>query len=348
MTLLVTYLLLTLILSFMCSLLEATLLSSTSSYIESLDKKGYSPKTVDLAKDVKQNIDKSISSILTLNTFANTMGAAGVGAQAAIIFGSNWQAVIAFVLTLMVLFISEIFPKTLGAIYWRKFIVPAAYIISFMIKITYPFIFLATFITNALQKGRKNEANFSKDEIITIVDMSEKEGILQAKESILIKNLFKLRNIKAKDIMTPRTVVFAFDSKTTVKEALLNDNLYVYSRIPVYNESIDDIMGMVFKQTILEKRVKKKKNTLLKDIMVPVHKVPENLSVSVLFDMFIRMKMHLFVVQDEYGQTSGIVTLEDTLETMLGIEIVDEMDQVTDMQEFAKDENKRLQRLQRV
>lgn len=345
MTLLVTYLLLTLILSFMCSLLEATLLSSTSSYIESLDKKGYSPKTVDLAKDVKQNIDKSISSILTLNTFANTMGAAGVGAQAAIIFGSNWQAVIAFILTLMVLFISEIFPKTLGAIYWRKFIVPATYIISFMVKVTYPFIFLATFITNALQKGRKNEANFSKDEIITIVDMSEKEGVLQAKESILIKNLFKLKNIKAKDIMTPRTVVFAFDSKTTLKEALLNDNLYVYSRIPVYNESIDDIAGVVFKQTILEKRVKKKKKTLLKDIMVPVHKVPENISVSTLFDMFIRMKMHLFIVQDEYGQTSGVVTLEDALETLLGIEIVDEMDQVTDMQEFAKDENKRLQRL---
>ncbi|MCT7532867.1 CNNM domain-containing protein [Aliarcobacter cryaerophilus] len=345
MTLLVTYLLLTLILSFMCSLLEATLLSSTSSYIESLDKKGYSPKTVDLAKDVKQNIDKSISSILTLNTFANTMGAAGVGAQAAIIFGSNWQAVIAFILTLMVLFISEIFPKTLGAIYWRKFIVPAVYIISFMVKITYPFIFIATFITNTLQKGRKNEANFSKDEIITIVDMSEKEGVIQAKESILIKNLFKLKNIKAKDIMTPRTVVFAFDSKTTLKEALLNDNLYVYSRIPVYNESIDDIAGVVFKQTILEKRVKKKKKTLLKDIIVPVHKVPENISVSTLFDMFIRMKMHLFIVQDEYGQTSGVVTLEDALETLLGIEIVDEMDQVTDMQEFAKDENKRLQRL---
>ncbi|MCT7406669.1 CNNM domain-containing protein [Aliarcobacter cryaerophilus] len=345
MTLLITYLLLTLILSFMCSLLEATLLSSTSSYIESLDKKGYSPKTVDLAKDVKQNIDKSISSILTLNTFANTMGAAGVGAQAAIIFGSNWQAVIAFILTLMVLFISEIFPKTLGAIYWRKFIVPAVYIISFMVKITYPFIFIATFITNTLQKGRKNEVNFSKDEIITIVDMSEKEGVLQAKESILIKNLFKLKNIKAKDIMTPRTVVFAFDSKTTLKEALLNDNLYVYSRIPVYNESIDDIAGVVFKQTILEKRVKKKKKTLLKDIMVPVHKVPENISVSTLFDMFIRMKMHLFIVQDEYGQTSGVVTLEDALETLLGIEIVDEMDQVTDMQEFAKDENKRLQRL---
>lgn len=345
MTLLVTYLLLTLILSFMCSLLEATLLSSTSSYIESLDKKGYSPKTVDLAKDVKQNIDKSISSILTLNTFANTMGAAGVGAQAAIIFGSNWQAVIAFILTLMVLFISEIFPKTVGAIYWRKFIVPAVYIISFMVKITYPFIFLATFITNTLQKGRKNEVNFSKDEIITIVNMSEKEGVLQAKESILIKNLFKLKNIKAKDIMTPRTVVFAFDSKTTLKEALLNDNLYVYSRIPVYNESIDDIAGVVFKQTILEKRVKKKKKTLLKDIMVPVHKVPENISVSTLFDMFIRMKMHLFIVQDEYGQTSGVVTLEDTLETMLGIEIVDEMDQVTDLQEFAKDESKRLQRV---
>ena len=168
MTLLVTYLLLTLILSFMCSLLEATLLSSTSSYIESLDKKGYSPKTVDLAKDVKQNIDKSISSILTLNTFANTMGAAGVGAQAAIIFGSNWQAVIAFILTLLILYTSEIVPKTIGALYWKNLLVPSAYLISFMIKITYPLVWFSSFITNYISNNKKDEINFSMPSLLQI------------------------------------------------------------------------------------------------------------------------------------------------------------------------------------
>ena len=345
MTLLFIYLFLALFFSSLCSILEATVLSSTPSYIESMDKNSYSQKSIDLVKEMKGDIDKSISAILTLNTFAHTMGAAGVGAQAAIVFGEQWQSLVAFILTLLVLYITEIYPKTYAALYWKRFLVPTAYLISFLIKVTYPFIWVGTKITNYIQKNKSDEANFSKDEIMALVNLSEKEGSIQAKESDFIENLFKLKSIKIEDIMTPRSVVFALEKKTSIKEAVANDKTYIHSRIPVYDTTIDNIVGIVLNQTILAERIKKNKNKKLEDIIIPVHKVSETLSISVLIDSFLRRKSHLFIVQDSYGQTSGVVTLEDALETLLGIEIVDEMDQVTDMQEFAKDENKRLQRL---
>ena len=345
MTLLFIYLFLALFFSSLCSILEATVLSSTPSYIESMDKNSYSQKSIDLVKEMKGDIDKSISAILTLNTFAHTMGAAGVGAQAAIVFGEQWQSLVAFILTLLVLYITEIYPKTYAALYWKRFLVPTAYLISFLIKVTYPFIWVGTKITNYIQKNKSDEANFSKDEIMALVNLSEKEGSIQAKESDFIENLFKLKSIKIEDIMTPRSVVFALEKKTSIKEAVANDKTYIHSRIPVYDTTIDNIVGIVLNQTILAERIKKNKNKKLEDIIIPVHKVSETLSISVLIDSFLRRKSHLFIVQDSYGQTSGVVTLEDALETLLGVEIVDEMDEVTDMQEFAKDENKRLQRL---
>ncbi|RZV19052.1 CNNM domain-containing protein [Aliarcobacter butzleri] len=343
MTLLFLYLFLALFFSSLCSILEATLLSSTPSYIESLDKKGYSIKTVDLVRNLKSNIDKPISSILTVNTFAHTMGAAGVGAQAIIVFGEEWQSLVAFILTLLVLYISEIYPKTIGALYWKKLLIPSAYLINFMIKITYPFIWIATLITDYIQKNKKEESNFSKDEIMAIVNLSEKEGTIQSKESALIQNLFKLRNIKTEDIMTPRSVVFALNSKATILEAIDDDRIYIHSRIPIYGESIDEIVGIVFSQNILEESVEERNNTQLKDIAIPAYKVSEELSVSVLLDLFIIKKSHLFIVNDNYGQTSGVVTLEDAIETLLGVEIVDEKDEVADMQEFAKDKSKKFQ-----
>lgn len=345
MTLLFIYLFLALFFSSLCSILEATVLSSTPSYIESMDKNSYSQKSIDLVKEMKGDIDKSISAILTLNTFAHTMGAAGVGAQAAIVFGEQWQSLVAFILTLLVLYITEIYPKTYAALYWKRFLVPTAYLISFLIKVTYPFIWVGTKITNYIQKNKSDEANFSKDEIMALVNLSEKEGSIQAKESDFIENLFKLKSIKIEDIMTPRSVVFALEKKTSIKEAVANDKTYIHSRIPVYDTTIDNIVGIVLNQTILAERIKKNKNKKLEDIIIPVHKVSETLSISVLIDSFLRRKSHLFIVQDEYGQTSGVVTLEDALETLLGVEIVDEMDEVTDMQEFAKDESKRLQRV---
>ncbi len=340
MTLLFLYLFLALFFSSLCSILESTVLSSTPSYIKCLDKDKYSQKSIDLVKEMKGDIDKSISAILTLNTFAHTMGAAGVGAQAAIVFGAKWQGVVAFILTLLILYITEIYPKTYAAIYWKRFLVPTAYIISFLIKVTYPFIWFGTKITNYIQKNKKDEANFSKDEIMALVNLSEIEGSIQAKESDYIENLFKLKSIKTKDIMTPRSVVFALDLKSTIKDVVDNEKIYVHSRIPVFDGTIDNIVGVAFNQTVLEQRVKKNKNKTLEDIMVPVHMVSENLSVSVLIDSFLRRKTHLFIVKDSYGQTSGVVTLEDALETLLGVEIVDEMDEIEDMQKFAKDKSK--------
>ena len=340
MTLLLTYLLVALFVSFMCSILEAVLLSSTSSYIESLSNKGNS-NAVEILKELKSNIDKPIASILILNTFAHTMGAAGVGAQAQILFGQEMETLIAVLLTLAILYFSEIIPKTIGAVYWKKLLVPSAYLISFLIKITFPLVWISMFITNSISKGKTKESNFSRDEILAAVTMGEKEGSILSKESVLIENLFKLKNIKAKDIMTPRSVVFALKSTVSVEEAIEDDRMYIHSRIPVYGDTIDDIIGVVFNQIILEESVEERDNTLLKDIMVPVHKISENVPVSALIDQFVNRKTHLFIVEDNYGQTSGVVTLEDAIETLLGVEIVDEMDEVEDMQVFAK--NRKLQ-----
>ncbi len=251
MTLLIVYLLIAILVSFLCSVLEAVLLSSTSSYIESLSKKDDS-KAIKILKKLKSDIDKPISSILILNTFAHTMGAAGVGAQAQNLFGDEWQTLIAFVLTLMILYFSEIIPKTIGAIYWKKLLIPSAYIISFLIKVSYPLVWISTFITNYISKNKDCSNNISRDEIMTIIAMGEKEGSILSKESTLIANLFKLKNVKAKDVMTPRSVVFAFDENTTIKEALDSDKIYIYSRIPVYKDTIDDIVGIVLNQSILE------------------------------------------------------------------------------------------------
>ncbi len=339
MTLLITYLLIALSVSFMCSVLEAVLLSSTSSYIESLSKNGDS-KSIKLIKDLKSNIDKPISSILILNTFAHTMGAAGVGAQAQLLFGDEWQTLIAFVLTLLILYTSEIIPKTIGAIYWKSLLVPSAYLISFMIKISYPLVWFSTLLTNYISSGKKDEINFSRDEIMAVVTMGEKEGSIHSKESILIENLFKLKSIKTKEIMTPRSVVFALNADVTVEEAIEDDKMYIHSRIPIYEETIDDIIGIVFNQNILEESVEEREKTTLRDITVPVHKISENVPVSMLIDLFVKRKTHLFIVHDNYGQTSGVVTLEDAIETLLGVEIVDEMDEVEDMQSLAKDRTK--------
>ena len=342
MTLLLTYLFIALLVSFVCSVLEAVLLSSTSSYIESLSKKDNSD-AVEMLKGLKSNIDKPISSILILNTFAHTMGAAGVGAQAQVLFGQEMETVIAVLLTLAILYLSEIIPKTIGAVYWKKLLIPSAYIINFLIKVTYPLVWISLFITKSISKGKVKDSNFSRDEIMAAVTMGEREGSILSKESALIENLFKLKNIKTKDIMTPRSVVFAFKSDVTVEDAIEDDKMYIHSRIPIYDETIDDIVGIVFNQSILEESVEERDNTILNDITVPVHKISENVPVSSLIDQFVNRKTHLFIVQDNYGQTSGVVTLEDAIETLLGVEIVDEMDEVEDMQAFAKDKNKQFQ-----
>ena len=342
MTLLITYLLVAVLVSFLCSILEAVLLSSTPSYIESLSKTMNS-NTVEMLRELKSNTNRSVSSILILNNFVLILGAAGVGAQSQILFGQEMEATIAIILAFCLLYFSEIIPKTIGAIYWKKLLVPSAYIINFLIKVLYPLVWISMFLTNAISKGKIKESTFSRDEIMAAVTMGEKEGSILSKESALIENLFKLKNIKTKDIMTPRSVVFALKSDITVEEAIEEDKMYIHSRIPIFTDTIDDVIGIVFNQNILEQSVEEKDQTILLDITVPVHKISENVPVSSLIDQFINRKTHLFIVQDNYGQTSGVVTLEDAIETLLGVEIVDEMDEVEDMQAFARNKNKQFQ-----
>lgn len=342
MTLLITYLSIALLISFMCSVLEAVLLSSTHSYIETLPKETHENAIV-LLKDLKSNIDKPISSILTFNTFAHTMGAAGVGAQAQILFGEEWQTAVAFVVTLLILYVSEIIPKTIGALYWKKLLIPSAYLISFLVTITTPFTWVSSLLTNYISKNKKHHSNFSRDEIMAVVAMGEKEGTILSKESDLIENLLKLKNIKAKDIMTPRSVVFALPATTTIEDAIEDDRMYIHSRIPIFGETLDDVVGIVFNQRILEESVEDHDTITLEHIAHEVHMVSENLPVPNLIDQFVKRKTHLFIVFDSYGQTAGVVTLEDAIETLLGVEIVDEMDEVEDMQLFAKDRSKKFQ-----
>ncbi len=342
MTLLIIYLSIAILISFLCSVLEAVLLSSTNSYIESLSK-DHDETLINKLKNLKSNIDKPISSILTVNTFAHTMGAAGVGAQAQILFGEEWQALVAFVVTLLILYLSEILPKTVGALYWKKLLVPAAHIISIMVVITTPFTWISSFLTNYISKNKKHQSNFSRDEIMAVVAMGEKEGTILTKESDLIENLLKLKNIKAKDIMTPRSVVFAMSASTTIEEAIEDDRMYIHSRIPIFRETLDDVVGIVFNQRILEESNEDNDNITLESISHEVHMVSENLPVPNLIDQFVKRKTHLFIVYDNYGQTVGVVTLEDAIETLLGVEIVDEMDEIEDMQVFAKDRSKKFQ-----
>lgn len=339
MTLLLIYLSLALLVSFICSMLEAVLLSSTNSYIETLSRDEHG-NMVDVIKNLKSNIDRPISSILTFNTFAHTMGAAGVGAQAQILFGSEFQTIAAFVLTLLILYVSEIIPKTIGAMYWKPLLVPSAILIEFLIKLTFPFVWLSKIITNFLTKGKKKVADFSRDEIMAVVAMGERDGTIKSSESHLIENLLKLKHIKAKDIMTPRSVVVAYQADMTVGDAIEDDRMYIHSRIPIFNESIDDIVGIVLNQSILEASLEDKDTSNMRELLMDAHHVSESLPVSLLMDMFIKRKTHLFIVKDSYNQTAGVVTLEDVIEVMLGVEIVDEMDEVEDMQIFAKNKNK--------
>jgi CBS domain containing-hemolysin-like protein len=342
MMLLLIYLFVGISISFLCSILEAVLLSSTNSYIESLPKEG-NESNIDKLKKLKSDIDKPISAILTLNTFAHTMGAAGVGAQAQILFGQEWQTAVAFVVTLIILYASEILPKTIGALYWKKLLVPSAHVIAFLVIITTPFTWISSILSRSISKNKKHHNNYSRDEIMAVVAMGEREGAILSKESDLIENLLKLKNIKAKDIMTPRSVVFALPSSTTIEEAIEDDRMYIHSRIPIFNETLDDVVGVVFNQRILEESIEDHDTVTLESIVHEVHMVSENLPVPNLIDQFVKRKTHLFIVFDSYGQTAGVVTLEDAIETLLGVEIVDEMDEVEDMQIFAKDRSKQFQ-----
>jgi len=333
MDLLLLYFSASIVVSFICSVLESVLLSVTMPYISVLENER--PKVGALLKQHKQHINKSIASILILNTIANTLGATAVGAQAEKVFESSGVFWVSVVLTFSILFFAEIIPKTIGATYWKQIAPLAAYVIRFFIWITYPIILMTLFVTNRI-KGEDEGMSLTKEELLQSALLSEDEGVLDEQESDIIENILKLDEIKVNDILTPRTVVFDLDGERSIQEIVAKEpDIFKYSRIPVYAEEKENVTGMIltkqlFKQALEDDTVQ------LKSIQKDIYRINEQVPVSWALDLFIEKKEHMFLVLDKYDQVQGIVTLEDCVETILGVEIVDESDTHVDMREVAK------------
>lgn len=333
MTLLIFYLLLAIVVSFLCSILEASLLSFTPSYVESLREE--KPELSRQLADLKAHVDKPLAAILSLNTIAHTVGAAGVGAQAALVFESISTGVISAILTLVILVFSEIIPKTLGAKYWRQLDFFTAKTLRILIWALYPFVLLSNVITR-LVGGQAHGMVVSRDELSAMADIGHKEGIFAKNEMQVIKNLMDFHEVQVRDVMTPRTVVRMVQSQLTLEEIYQDKSLLRFSRLPVYAENPDHILGYMHKHELLEKIADDQHDLLVKDLVRKLPLVSYTLSIPRLFEMLVTRREHMALVVDEYGGVVGVVTVEDVLETLLGVEIVDEFDSSKDMQEHAR------------
>jgi CBS domain containing-hemolysin-like protein len=331
--------------SFLCSVLESILLSTNVSYISVIEKDN--PTAGKLLKTLKQDIDKSIASILILNTIANTLGATAIGVQAESVFegDSRLIIVVSIFLTFMILFVAEIIPKTIGAVYWKQLAPLAAIIIRFFIVITYPIILITQFVTKKISNGDFSSDSISREELIHSTLLSEEEGIIGDLESDIIENTLTIHSIKIKEILTPRSVMYAIEKNTKIKDILDDKRTYKFSRVPIYDGTIDNMVGVVLTKKLFKQAIKDSEVTI-DTIMTPVFALNENIPVSKVLNTFIKKREHMFVVLDNYDQTEGIVTLEDCIETLLGLEIMDESDTIADMRKLAltKMKNKRKER----
>jgi len=333
MALLIFYLIMAIGVSFLCSILEAVLLSMNSSFISVLEKKN--PRAGGILKKLKKDIDRPLSAILSLNTIAHTVGAAGVGAQAQVVYGNAYVGITSAVLTLAILILSEIIPKTLGATYWKEMAGFSAYATKGLIYLTYPLVLLSLGITKWLAKEDKGPT-VSREEFSAMAELGFEEGVFEEGESKIFKNLIKFRSLKVRDVMTPRIVVIKFRQDMTIHEILERKEELHVSRIPIYGENEEDITGYILKNDLYYNLSEGNGDKTLKEIRRNVMIVPETASLKELFEKFLENQEHIAVVVDEYGGFSGVVTMEDAVETLLGMEIVDEIDTIEDMQKLAR------------
>jgi CBS domain containing-hemolysin-like protein len=334
MALLVFYILLALGLSFACSIAEAVLLSITPSYVEGL--RDTQPKRASLLKRLRQdNVDRSLAAILTLNTIAHTAGAIGAGAQATLVFGSVWTGAFSAVMTLAILFLSEIVPKTIGTVYWRTLVDPTAVFIRVLTVILYPLVWVSEWITRLIARGREVHV-FSRQEFLAMADVCEESGHIDVYESRIFRNLFKLGSLRARAVMTPRTVVMAFPESLTVTEVLSEGQPIPHSRLPIYRDDVDHVTGFVLKDDILMAEAQGHGDRQLVTLKRDIVAVSASMPLPALMEFLLRERHNIALVVDEYGGTSGLVALEDILETLLGAEIVDESDSVEDLQLLAR------------
>jgi CBS domain containing-hemolysin-like protein len=335
MTLLIFYITLALGVSFLCSILEAVVLSTPQTYVNILQNEG--KRTAEMWAHLKGDDSvRPLTAILTLNTIAHTMGAAGVGSQVQQIWGVEVLTAASAILTLAVLFLSEIIPKTLGAAYWKRLSTPSAYLLTWFTKSMFWLIGPIQYIKSILPKSKN--AMVTRDDVAAMADLGEIEGTLDQTEEAIIHNLLELRNVMVEDEMTPRTVVAAFDMNQTIKQVLDENTILRFSRIPVYEESIDSVRGLVIRSEILMAASRDEWDVKLKDIMKPILKLELGSTIDKALEVFLSNRQQFALVRDEFGGTSGILTMEDVMENLLGKEIVDELDPVEDMRELAREQ----------
>lgn len=333
MTLLLLYVALAVGVSFLCSIMEAVLLSVTPSYIAALEDEDAAAGG--RIRELKADIDRPLAAILTLNTFAHTLGAAGAGAQATIVFGSAWIGAFSVVLTLIILVASEIIPKTLGAVYWRQLATPVARLLEPTIWILYPLVVVSQALTQLLARGDK-QARVSRAELAALARLGVEEGVFEKRESRILQSLFRFNELTARDVMTPRTVMVAFPKDTPLQE--IADREIPFSRIPLFerDRDRDHITGFVLKSDLLEALADDRHGATAGELERPILTVQDTLPLPRLFDRLMEEQEHIAIVVGEYGGTAGLATIEDVVETLLGMEIVDEADTEHDMQAAAR------------
>lgn len=334
--LLVVFLLIALIFSFLCSVFEAVLLSVRQPYI--VTQRETKPSNAKTWENLVGDINRPLSAILILNTVAHTVGAAGVGAQATKVFGTDPMTSfsIALVLTILILVLSEIIPKTFGAVYWKQLAPATGAMLTTLTKIMSPLIWMTEKITSGISKGKKKGA-FSRAEFIAMADVGEKEGAIEASEGRIMKNLFGLRDMLAKHAATPRTVVFALPETCTIDEFMSSHADKPFSRIPIYEKTLDHVTGFVLKVDLFQAKAEGYPERTVGEFVRPLHTIPNTQNLSDLFNSMTADQVHIAATLDEFGSFAGLITLEDVIETLLGIEIIDEVDDTEDMQEKARE-----------
>lgn len=322
-----------LLFSFLCSVAEAVVLSISPSFIANLKQQG--SRGAALVDKTKTDIDRTLAAILTLNTIAHTVGAGGAGAEAAAYFGQQYVGAAMAILTLLILFLSEIIPKTIGAVYWRTLAIPTGHFVWGLTWILYPLIYLSELLTGLFTKGQSIH-RISRDEFTALADLGAEHGHIDPEESRILKNLFRFPSLRATDIMTPRTVVFALQQDLTVHETLEKPSEIGFSRIPIFGENRDDVTGFVLKTDLLLSKSQSDGKARLRDIKRKLCAVKGDTSLSQLLERMLDQRDHILLVVDDYGGMEGVVTLEDVVETLIGIEIVDEADKDIDMRILAR------------
>ncbi|MHC4975942.1 MAG: CNNM domain-containing protein [Planctomycetota bacterium] len=318
--------------SFVCSMCEACLLSLNHTDAQTISKKR--PKIGRMLGAMKRDIDRPLAAILTLNTISHTVGAAGVGAEAAILFG-GWVGVTSAVLTLIILVFSEIVPKTIGAVHARRVAPACVVMIHWMILLTYPVVASLEGLSGWLKRGSGDQSP-TREEIMILSELVRMGGGIEAEEARVIRNILRMRELHVDEIMTPRTVVFMLQADQSVGQAIEQHGTVEFTRIPLQGEGPDDIVGVLLRKDLYEAFHAQQHDRTLRELSREIDAVPAKAALIDVLRQFARTNQHLFYVVDEYGGTAGVVALEDILESLLGIEIIDETDTTPDMRALAK------------